>query len=180
MLCLYLLPLPLPLVGSCGEVHAASAAQATPVRVQPSSMIPPGQSCCTSWPSSPPPPPTRPLFPHPQDWSFIAFNRLVTIPFLYLVIRYAATAPGVKLALADITLVNTLGAIALLFFCYDMVYVQFHRVLHIRALYPLVHKHHHRQHAPSRGNTDAVGVDLTWQMGACVCWVGLVSHRPAA
>lgn len=89
------------------------------------------------------------------------FNRLVTIPFLFLVIRYAATAPGVKLALEDVTLVNTLGAIVLLFISYDLVYVQFHRALHIRALYPLVHKHHHRQHAPSRGNTDAVGAVIS-------------------
>lgn len=93
-----------------------------------------------------------------KDWAFIVFNRLVTIPFLFLVIRYAATTPGVKLALGDLTLVNTVGAIVLLFLLYDMVYVQFHKALHIRALYPLVHKHHHRQHAPSRGNTDAVNV----------------------
>jgi sterol desaturase/sphingolipid hydroxylase (fatty acid hydroxylase superfamily) len=28
----------------------------------------------------------------------------------------------------------------------------------LRSVYRLVHKHHHRQHAPSRGNTDAVNV----------------------
>ena len=27
-----------------------------------------------------------------------------------------------------------------------------------RSIYKLVHKHHHRQHAPSRGNTDAINV----------------------
>lgn len=37
-------------------------------------------------------------------------------------------------------------------------YALFHRALHLQDVYPLVHKHHHRQHAPSRGNTDAINV----------------------
>jgi sterol desaturase/sphingolipid hydroxylase (fatty acid hydroxylase superfamily) len=46
----------------------------------------------------------------------------------------------------------------LLFVVYDFVYTPMHRIMHIRSLYPLVHKHHHRQHSPFRGNTDAVNV----------------------
>jgi sterol desaturase/sphingolipid hydroxylase (fatty acid hydroxylase superfamily) len=34
----------------------------------------------------------------------------------------------------------------------------FHRALHHRSIYHLVHKHHHKQKAPSRGNTDAINV----------------------
>jgi sterol desaturase/sphingolipid hydroxylase (fatty acid hydroxylase superfamily) len=34
----------------------------------------------------------------------------------------------------------------------------FHRILHLRSLYPIIHKHHHRQKAPSRGNLDAINV----------------------
>ena len=46
----------------------------------------------------------------------------------------------------------------LLFALYDLVYSLFHRALHHQRVYRLVHKHHHRQHAPSRGNTDAINV----------------------
>ena len=34
----------------------------------------------------------------------------------------------------------------------------FHRILHMRQFYGLIHKHHHRQKAPSRGNIDAINV----------------------
>lgn len=33
---------------------------------------------------------------------------------------------------------------------YDLVYVPFHRTLHIPKLYPWIHKHHHRQLSPYR------------------------------
>ena len=38
------------------------------------------------------------------------------------------------------------------------VYTLFHRFLHHRSVYGLVHKHHHKQKAPSRGNLDAINV----------------------
>merc|ERR1711918_262547 len=34
----------------------------------------------------------------------------------------------------------------------------FHRIPHMRQFYSYVHKHHHRQKAPSRGNIDAINV----------------------
>jgi sterol desaturase/sphingolipid hydroxylase (fatty acid hydroxylase superfamily) len=36
--------------------------------------------------------------------------------------------------------------------------MSFHRILHFRSLYAFIHKHHHRQKAPSRGNLDAINV----------------------
>lgn len=56
------------------------------------------------------------------------------------------------------TLRNTAGALVALFVVFDFFYTLFHRALHIRAVYPWVHKHHHRQLAPSRGNADAINV----------------------
>ena len=35
-------------------------------------------------------------------------------------------------------------------------YGLFHRFLHLRSVYPYIHKHHHRQVAPVRGNEDAI------------------------
>ena len=43
------------------------------------------------------------------------------------------------------TLSNTFGSLALFYVFYDFFYTLFHRALHIRALYPLIHKHHHKQ-----------------------------------
>lgn len=53
---------------------------------------------------------------------------------------------------------NTALALPALFVVYDLFYQAFHRALHHRSVYALVHKHHHRQKAPSRGSSDAVNV----------------------
>jgi sterol desaturase/sphingolipid hydroxylase (fatty acid hydroxylase superfamily) len=56
------------------------------------------------------------------------------------------------------TLLNTLVAMPLLYLVYDFFYTLFHWALHIKAIYAYIHKHHHMQKAPSRGNTDAINV----------------------
>lgn len=43
-----------------------------------------------------------------------------------------------------------------LFMIYDFFYTLFHWALHWPPIYPLVHKHHHRQMSPFRGNSDAI------------------------
>jgi sterol desaturase/sphingolipid hydroxylase (fatty acid hydroxylase superfamily) len=53
---------------------------------------------------------------------------------------------------------STAAAFVLLFVVYDFFYTIGHRVLHHRSIYKYIHKHHHRQRAPSRGNVDAVNV----------------------
>lgn len=93
-----------------------------------------------------------------QDYAFITFNRIVTIPFMYVFLYIAWHHDGIPLDPRQLTLANTLLPLPLLFVVYDFVYTIMHRVMHINVLYPLVHKHHHRQHSPSRGNTDAVNV----------------------
>jgi sterol desaturase/sphingolipid hydroxylase (fatty acid hydroxylase superfamily) len=47
---------------------------------------------------------------------------------------------------------NTLGALIGLYVVFDFFYMSFHRALHHGSVYKFVHKHHHRQKAPSRGN----------------------------
>lgn len=46
----------------------------------------------------------------------------------------------------------------LIFVIYDLFYTIFHWSLHFPKIYPLIHKHHHRQIAPFRGNVDAINV----------------------
>lgn len=93
-----------------------------------------------------------------KDMAFIAFNRLVTVPFVFLSLRFLWRSPSVQWQLHDVTLLNTVAAYVALHVVYDLFYTLFHTALHVRWLYPLIHKHHHRQHAPSRGNLDAINV----------------------
>lgn len=94
----------------------------------------------------------------PVDVGYIAFGKVGVGVLTYHILRYCWYADGVLWALSDLSLATALLPVPLLFVAYDFFYSPFHRALHIRAVYGLVHKHHHRQHAPSRGNTDAINV----------------------
>mmetsp|Transcript_51411 Transcript_51411/g.160443 ORF Transcript_51411/g.160443 Transcript_51411/m.160443 type:complete len:158 (+) Transcript_51411:373-846(+) len=59
---------------------------------------------------------------------------------------------------SEMTILNTVIAFFSLFVVYDFFYCIWHRILHVRGLYKFIHKHHHHQAAPSRGNADAVNV----------------------
>lgn len=84
---------------------------------------------------------------------------MTAFPFAYLVLRYAYfAAPRVAWGLNDFTFVNTVLALPLLYIIYDFFYVILHGVLHVKGIYGYIHKHHHHQKAPSRGNTDAINV----------------------
>lgn len=58
----------------------------------------------------------------------------------------------------ELSFVNTILPIPVLFVTYDFFYTLLHWLLHVKAIYALVHKHHHHQKAPSRANIDAVNV----------------------
>lgn len=95
------------------------------------------------------------------DTLYIAFNRCSTAVFTYHAIQYVWYSPWgarVEWALPDLTLANGLAAFVALYVVYDLFYTVFHRALHLRSVYQFVHKHHHRQKSPSRGNADAVNV----------------------
>jgi len=56
------------------------------------------------------------------------------------------------------TIANTLLPIPCLYILFDLTYWTLHWFLHVQSLYPIIHKHHHIQKAPSRANVDAVNV----------------------
>lgn len=85
-------------------------------------------------------------------------NKLTAAPFVYLYLRYAYYAPNVSWQLEDCGFANAVLTIPLLFIVYDFFYTILHGGLHIKGIYGLIHKHHHHQKAPSRGNTDAINV----------------------
>ena len=94
----------------------------------------------------------------PTDLAFVWFNRLCTPLFTFHVLLFLWKSSHVVWQLSGATFLNTVGATALTFIIYDFFYTLFHRALHARGLYKYIHKHHHRQKVPTRGNIDAVNV----------------------
>lgn len=92
------------------------------------------------------------------DWAFIVFNKLSTTVLSYHLVRYAWLSSSVSWRMDEINFFNTVLAFPALYLVYDFFYVWFHWALHIQVLYPWVHKHHHRQRVPFRGNLDALNV----------------------
>eukprot|EP01038_Epipyxis_sp_PR26KG_P013233 gene13233-17736_t len=93
-----------------------------------------------------------------QDHIFITINKFLTILFVYHGLLVCYYTPSVKWNFDDMNFFNTVGSLLLFYLVYDFLYMNFHKFLHLRWLYPYVHKHHHRQKAPSRGNLDAINV----------------------
>lgn len=92
------------------------------------------------------------------DWACVYFNKFASIFFVYHYIQVMWYTNSVAWGVQNATAANTLGSLLGFYLLYDLVYTLFHRLLHHRSVYGLVHKHHHKQKAPSRGNLDAINV----------------------
>ena len=92
----------------------------------------------------------------PIDTLFIGFSKANTAPFTYFFLRFCWT--HCPWDFSQISILNTLLPIPCLYILFDLTYWMLHCFLHIQSLYPLIHKHHHIQKAPSRANVDAVNV----------------------
>ena len=93
-----------------------------------------------------------------QDHIFISINKFLTILFVYHLVIVTRSCETIKWDFDELSLFNTFGSLFLFYIFYDFFYMNFHRILHLRSLYSVIHKHHHRQKAPSRGNLDAINV----------------------
>lgn len=103
--------------------------------------------------------------------AFLSLNSLLEWIFVQRLCHYLYYSPSVSQALEEIGLLNTAAALYVMFVVLDFCYAPCHHLLHVPALYPLVHKHHHRQHYPVRGYLDAgnehpiehlIGTTCTW------------------
>jgi sterol desaturase/sphingolipid hydroxylase (fatty acid hydroxylase superfamily) len=92
------------------------------------------------------------------DKTFIFTNKCITAVFVYHGIQIVYGTSSIKWKHEELSFYNTILALVGFYLFYDFFYMWFHRILHLRSLYSLIHKHHHRQKAPSRGNLDAINV----------------------
>jgi len=96
----------------------------------------------------------------PRDRLFIGISKAQTGPFLYILLRYCFHESNVLWTFEDgnFSLKTVILPIPVLFIVYDFFYTILHGFLHVKSIYPLIHKHHHHQKAPSRATDDAVNV----------------------
>lgn len=106
-----------------------------------------------------------------QSIIFLSINAVHEWIFVQRLCHYIWFSPDVSLEIDDIGVSNTIGALVVMFIVLDLCYAPCHHILHMPAIYPLIHKHHHRQHFPTRGYLDAgnehpiehiIGVLCTW------------------
>uniref|UniRef100_A0A7R9ZNB5 Fatty acid hydroxylase domain-containing protein n=1 Tax=Craspedostauros australis TaxID=1486917 RepID=A0A7R9ZNB5_9STRA len=106
-----------------------------------------------------------------QSIVFLTINAVHEWVFVQRLCHYLWTSPDVNKDASQIGIVNTCVALYIIFVVLDMCYAPLHHLMHMPWCYPLVHKHHHRQHFPTRGYLDAgnehpiehfVGILCTW------------------
>jgi len=94
-----------------------------------------------------PPLRTSPCPIRPSDAACLAVNSALETAFVVWAARWAGSLPRA-------TPLSPVGAI-LLFLLDDALYAPFHRLLHSKALYPLIHARHHRAVRPGGGYSHA-------------------------
>lgn len=91
------------------------------------------------------------------DFFYLSINSVIEFVFTshvcYMIL--AANSPNVSYRWNELTILNTLPALWLIFIVDDFIYAFGHYTLHQKWLYPYIHKHHHRQTVPRRGYLDA-------------------------
>ena len=85
-------------------------------------------------------------------------NKAATAVFVYFLFLFMYHEPNAVWSPWEISFVNTMLPIPVIFVTYDFFYTLLHGFLHIQSIYGYIHKHHHRQKAPSRANIDAINV----------------------
>uniref|UniRef100_A0A7S4DZG1 Fatty acid hydroxylase domain-containing protein n=1 Tax=Lotharella globosa TaxID=91324 RepID=A0A7S4DZG1_9EUKA len=105
------------------------------------------------------------------DYIYLAVNSVIEYIFMLGIMSYAWTSPDVGRRVEDLGLLNTLVALWVIFVVDDFFYTPCHLLMHTKALYKYVHKHHHRQNLPTRGYPDAgnehpieqvIGMSCVW------------------
>lgn len=75
-----------------------------------------------------------------RDRAYISFNKCITPIFAYHVVRLIWSSPSYPWGITEITFSNTIICLLCMFVIYDFFYYWFHRFLHLKFIYPWVHK----------------------------------------
>lgn len=86
---------------------------------------------------------------------FLVINALDEWIFVQRLCHFLWYNAAVPKGWQQLSISNTIGATAVMFIVLDFCYGPSHHVMHQPWCYPLIHKHHHRQHYPVRGYLDA-------------------------
>jgi len=110
---------------------------------------------------------------------FLTVNAIHEWIFVQNFCHFIWYSPNVSLEWNTIGFSNTIGALWVIFIVLDIVYSPCHHIMHMPFMYPLIHKHHHRQHFPTRGYLDAgnehpiehlIGVTSIWLASMAACY----------
>mmetsp|Transcript_16098 Transcript_16098/g.32192 ORF Transcript_16098/g.32192 Transcript_16098/m.32192 type:complete len:401 (-) Transcript_16098:196-1398(-) len=105
-----------------------------------------------------------------------AFNEYAFVMRLTHYLSQGGMFQALPLKLSEVSLGNTLLALGIIFVSMDMLYAPLHHLMHLPSLYPLIHKHHHRQHFPTRGYLDAGNEHPIEHMIGIICvWFALMT-----
>lgn len=93
-----------------------------------------------------------------KDKFYLLLNKISNGPFVLVAFMYVNWDPNFLWDPKEMTMMNVAAPFPIFFMVYDFFYTLGHMFLHQKGIYALIHKHHHRQQAPSRGSTDALNV----------------------
>lgn len=117
---------------------------------------------------------TKPLYKNVldrKDYAFLLMNSFVEMIFSSHLCYNAWYSSYIQRSWPSFGILNGPIALLLLILFNDMLYAPAHRLLHHPAVYPYIHKHHHRSIYPSRGNIDARNEHPIEQMIAMALWM---------
>jgi sterol desaturase/sphingolipid hydroxylase (fatty acid hydroxylase superfamily) len=118
----------------------------------------------------------RPVFQHKlkrDDFLYLFINSFIEYIFLLQLVRHCYYSPNV-VRTGWPGLANGPLAVYLLLVFDDMLYAPTHKLMHWKAIYKYVHKHHHRNTYPKRGYIDGANEHPLEQITAlCLHWAAL-------
>jgi len=94
----------------------------------------------------------------PYDDFCIKCNKLGAVIHGFVALRYLYFEENLIWGMKNVSFLNILLPVIICYYVYDFFFYVEHLLVHIRGIYELIHKHHHRQQAPTRGNEDAMNV----------------------
>eukprot|EP01064_Diplonema_japonicum_P033735 TRINITY_DN6736_c0_g1_i1.p1 TRINITY_DN6736_c0_g1~~TRINITY_DN6736_c0_g1_i1.p1 ORF type:complete len:326 (+),score=53.48 TRINITY_DN6736_c0_g1_i1:53-979(+) len=109
------------------------------------------------------------------DYTYLGLNSFVETGFLMHLSYFVWHDKTLSWNIMGLTFYNTIPALWALLFVNDMLYAPLHLLMHVKVLYPYVHKHHHRSFLPSRYYTDAGNDHPIEQVGGLLCmWAAML------